>query len=173
MDNTLLPLLIILLLAICYVSTDYSNNNNKSKNDNGGMLICLLLVGIVIFVLMSNLNKTSENFMAPVKHDEKVIQELKSNKEMYQLVNPVYYSNAPVTCPHSLTEDIASVNFPTVDGTNNEGAPRYAFMFAKNQAHPRCCPSTYSTDRGCVCLTKEQKKFLTRRGGNKSDCSSY
>ena len=37
-------------------------------------------------------------------------------------------------------------------------------MLANNYASLNCCPSTYSTDRGCVCLTKKQTDFLSRRG---------
>lgn len=43
------------------------------------------------------------------------------------------------------------------------------FIFAKNKASPLCCPSNYMTDRGCVCMTKEQSEFIhARRGGNKN-----
>jgi len=43
------------------------------------------------------------------------------------------------------------------------------FMFAKNKASPECCPSTYSTDQGCVCTTPQQRKFIgEQRGNNKN-----
>lgn len=73
--------------------------------------------------------------------------------------------HSPVGSPHQLTEDITSSNFPTVDGQPNSA--RHMFMFAKNQAHPECCPSIYSTDRGCLCLTQEQENYLQSRGRNK------
>ena len=53
---------------------------------------------------------------------------------------------------------------PTVDG--KRGSPRSMFMFAYNQCHPECCPSTYSCDRGCVCTTPRQRRWLARRGNN-------
>ena len=31
---------------------------------------------------------------------------------------------------------------------------------------PECCPSTYSSDNGCVCLSPEDKKQIALRGGN-------
>lgn len=41
-------------------------------------------------------------------------------------------------------------------------------MFTSNISSPSCCPSTYSTYGGCICSTKEQRKFVgERRGGNK------
>lgn len=41
-------------------------------------------------------------------------------------------------------------------------------MFTSNISSPSCCPSTYSTYGGCICTTKEQRKFVgEQRGGNK------
>jgi hypothetical protein len=43
------------------------------------------------------------------------------------------------------------------------------FVFANSYASPDCCPSTFSTDRGCVCTTDFQRKFIgEQRGANKS-----
>ena len=51
---------------------------------------------------------------------------------------------------------------PTVDG--QEGSPQSLFMFAYNQSSPACCPSTYSTDLGCVCTTPEQRRWIENGG---------
>lgn len=43
------------------------------------------------------------------------------------------------------------------------------FIFSNNVASLDCCPSTYSTDGGCICSTKKQRKYIgERRGNNKS-----
>jgi hypothetical protein len=45
------------------------------------------------------------------------------------------------------------------------------FQFAYNYASPACCitsPSQFSTDRGCVCLTPNQAKYMGSRGNNKN-----
>jgi hypothetical protein len=55
---------------------------------------------------------------------------------------------------------------PTVTG--NKEDPNSLFMFAFNQSHPDCCPSTFSTSTGCVCTTKEQREHINKRGGNRS-----
>lgn len=31
-----------------------------------------------------------------------------------------------------------------------------------------CCPSTYSTDRGCLCVNKEQNELFLTRGMNRT-----
>lgn len=53
---------------------------------------------------------------------------------------------------------------PTVDG--QEGSPRSMFMFAYNQSSPECCPSTYSSDQGCVCTTPEQRRLIENGGSS-------
>lgn len=35
------------------------------------------------------------------------------------------------------------------------------FLFTHNQASPECCPSTWSTDRGCVCMPGSPFKRIT------------
>lgn len=71
----------------------------------------------------------------------------------------------PVGDDVALTDDPASYSFPTIDGDPN--SPQKLFMFAHNQVSPKCCPSTFSTDRGCVCLTQKQRDLINGRGGNR------
>lgn len=43
------------------------------------------------------------------------------------------------------------------------------FIFARSYASPDCCPSTFSTDRGCICNSDQLKAFVgEQRGGNVS-----
>lgn len=46
-------------------------------------------------------------------------------------------------------------------------------MLASTKFKPECCPSTYSTASGCVCLIDQQKIFLSQRGGNNFPVSEY
>ena len=57
-------------------------------------------------------------------------------------------------------------NSPSVDGSLS--APKNMFMFAYNQCRPECCPSTYTCDKGCVCTTEQQRKFINSRGYNRN-----
>jgi hypothetical protein len=56
---------------------------------------------------------------------------------------------------------------PPVDGKKN--SPKSLFMFAYNQSSPACCPSTYSSDKGCVCTTHEQRRWLESGGSSNRD----
>ncbi len=40
------------------------------------------------------------------------------------------------------------------------------FIFARSKASLQCCPSTYSTDRGCICPS--DMNMLNQRGNNKT-----
>ena len=61
----------------------------------------------------------------------------------------------------------------SVDGTGN--APKSMFPFAYNKCDINCCgDSPFTCSGGCVCLTKEQKRFLSSRGwNNKYDACSF
>ena len=47
-----------------------------------------------------------------------------------------------------------------------DDTPLYAFSNNKQSAD--CCPSAFSGDLGCVCLTSEQKAMFGSRGGNRA-----
>lgn len=47
------------------------------------------------------------------------------------------------------------------------------FVFSRSISSPVCCPSTYSTDRGCVCTTDYQRKFIGERRGRNRDNEDY
>ena len=37
-----------------------------------------------------------------------------------------------------------------------------------NKVNSDCCPSAFTTDTGCVCLSDEQKNLMASRGGNRA-----
>tara|TARA_B100000963_G_C22632501_1_gene675719 strand:+ start:3658 stop:4059 length:402 start_codon:yes stop_codon:yes gene_type:complete len=46
------------------------------------------------------------------------------------------------------------------------------FVFQKNQAHPSCCPATFSTSTGCICTTPEQRNLIGVYDGNNKNFPS-
>ena len=42
------------------------------------------------------------------------------------------------------------------------------YQFEGNKMGPECCPSPFSGDRGCICLTDSQVAQFASRGGNKT-----
>jgi hypothetical protein len=41
-------------------------------------------------------------------------------------------------------------------------------FLAENKFDSKCCPSFYSGDSGCPCISPEQMKYLNSRGGNRT-----
>jgi hypothetical protein len=42
------------------------------------------------------------------------------------------------------------------------------YMFESNKVGADCCPSPFSGDLGCICLTDKQRAEFASRGGNRS-----
>lgn len=164
--TNLLPIVLILLLGIVYVSL----SKDKSK-----IFLMLAVVLAILYLCMLNLRENYTNY-APVNHKTGVCSGhdltgkvglnhkftydnllLKNNVSDHPLVSDVTIFS-PVGDGIRLTSDISPEKLPTVDGT--PGKPNKMFMLAHNQCRPECCPGLYSCDRGCVCLTDEQKKFI-------------
>ena len=41
-------------------------------------------------------------------------------------------------------------------------------FLAKNKTGADCCPSVFSTDTGCLCLSDAEKSMMATRGGNRA-----
>lgn len=46
--------------------------------------------------------------------------------------------------------------------------PNKLMLLADNKVSSDCCPSAFSNDLGCVCLTPSDNSFFASRGGNRS-----
>jgi hypothetical protein len=51
---------------------------------------------------------------------------------------------------------------------NNPMDTNKLMLLAGNQVSSDCCPSTFNTDTGCVCLTDMDRKLFAHRGGNRA-----
>lgn len=55
-------------------------------------------------------------------------------------------------------------NLPPIDGKKGQ---KKMFMLANNKCSLECCPSTFSCDKGCVCMNQDQRDFINLRGKNR------
>jgi len=94
---------------------------------------------------------------------------LKSQIATAPLMKKVFLTS-PVGDDILLTEDPASKNFPTVDGTPN--ADKHLFVFANNNSGIGC-RSQYSTSTGQVCISPEQLNMFMHRGKNLTAPQEY
>ena len=182
--NSLIPLLFIVVLAVIYASMLKESSHRL-----------LLLLGILVLVLVFCFitlwrRQTAESFIgAPVdyalgkcggfdyskvggditpkigNYDGLLLGNTKLNNQILPRDKVAYFS--PVGDAYGLNPEAnESKLYPTVDGKKD--SPHQMAMFAYNRVSPDCCPSTYSSDRGCVCMTAEQSDFINRRGNQKS-----
>ena len=91
------------------------------------------------------------------KYDQSCVKE--DDRELINK-NPDYKLNYIFQNSSHMSEYV-----PNPDENNPEDVGS-KFMFNFNKCSPRCCPSTYSSDCGCVCTSDKQRNFINRRGGN-------
>ena len=83
--------------------------------------------------------------------------------------DPMIFNN--VGDGYILKDAMNSDMYPTVDG--QPGSAKSMFILKNNQVGPQCCPSIYSSDLGCVCMSPEQNKMFGGRGGNLTSPQEY
>ena len=175
--NSLVPLVLLLLLAVLFAAS-YSKVNNR----------LLIIVSVLLVTLVLCYFQMKEQFSnyAPVMHTmgrcggydirgkDSVtpiggayggLRLTAPGKPDYPLVSDVTIFS-PVGDGIKLTEDLTAHRFPTVDG--EKGKPQHLFMLAHNQSKPECCPSTFSSSLGCVCMSQKQRDYINQRGGNRT-----
>ena len=62
------------------------------------------------------------------------------------------------------TEPTSSGGVAPVGGSEDSNKLMY---LVGNKTDTNCCPSSFNTDTGCICLSDSQKDFMASRGGNK------
>jgi hypothetical protein len=179
--NSLLPLILLLILAILFAA---SNTKYETK--------MLVIAGLVLgFLLLCHVNMREKfSTYAPVLNSMGECGGIKLNDidKVYpvggNMANLKLHGQArpelpllsevtifsPVGDGIRLTSDLASNKYPTVDG--QQGKPKHLFMLAHNQSSPYC-RSTFSTDRGQVCTTENQRRFINSRGGNRNGATIF
>lgn len=51
---------------------------------------------------------------------------------------------------------------------NNPLDSNKLMLMVGNTVSKDCCPSSFNTDTGCVCLTEQDRRLFASRGGNKA-----
>lgn len=161
--------IIVLILISCFL--DFINYN--IINDT---IKILLLIALLISILHNNKSEGFTNKVGPysdldlskfIRNTNVPLKEPKFYSNECNLKGDESYAYTQNKCGTPLTQDIDSNHRPTVDGSPGMNKKKL-FMLTYNQCKPECCPSTYTCSNGCVCLTDNQRDFLTKRGHNKS-----
>jgi hypothetical protein len=113
------------------------------------------------YIKYNNNNCNSWNNLQPTeikeKYDQSCIKE--DDRELINK-NPDYKLNYIFQNSSHMSEYVPNPDENVPEDVGNK------FMFNLNKCSPRCCPSTYSSDCGCVCISDKQRNYINRRGGN-------
>lgn len=156
----MLSLIIIIFILIVSIYAIYITKNEKLKYliVLSTILILLLIRNKETFLNYAPLSGEKPFYSAPVPGSY-ADRNFKNCKQQ----NVPLLTKATITSPVGddiqLTNDPVSYSFPHVDGTPDSA--QSLFMFKHNQSSLACCPSTFSDDRGCICLTENQRKMFS------------
>jgi hypothetical protein len=182
--DLLIPLVFIILLSIVFVATQKKTNNKLLS-----LLAVVALILLFCFIQMKNEYEGFVSNMAPLDYkmgkcggiNAKDMESIERPDRQYDglvigaggkqdyslLTNDKVAYHSPVGDAYSLNPDLAMTEtYPSVDG--NSKSPKHMFMFAYNRSSPECCPSTFSSSRGCVCMSNNQRNYINSRGSNKT-----
>ena len=98
-----------------------------------------------------------------------------STKEKFTLRgSPVAYNMGSGVPDDTFSQSGAAINSNMYASLENNVAGQVPlpeselFLFYNNKFSPECCykPQQYSSSTGCACISVEQMKYLSSRGGN-------
>lgn len=132
--------------------------------------LLLIVAIIVIFFFLSYSNTTIQKFENAPQEEFKELEEIDNLDDQFKDItvgNPISQANknAPTSDKNETVQN-PYVYFGTpIDLKDNFMALPQKSMtyFANQKASPDCCPSTYTTDRGCVCWSAPQDTEYRRR----------
>lgn len=62
---------------------------------------------------------------------------------------------------------MSSEHMPVGPTPQNHPLEENIMLLEGNEVSASCCPSTFTTDKGCVCLSGSDRRLFASRGGNK------
>jgi len=107
------------------------------------------------------------NFSAPTA----VAQEVKEKFAQRQVGMPLDMQSVDGPTPtgyNGVSPLLGSEPKPLSEKPYEMANDQELFQFQNNRISGECCPSPFSSDRGCVCLTDAQIKQFESRGGNRA-----
>jgi len=126
---------------------------------NRSIFVGLLFVAALAFALVG-----STMMSRPVQTEEK---ETFAQREVGMPLDMQAVEGATGVAGYSGTPPLlGSEPKPISDKPYDMANDNELFLFEGNRMSADCCPSPFSGDRGCICLTDKQMKEFQSRGGN-------
>ncbi len=128
-----------------------------------------LIVTIFVAALLAGLFLLGSTYVVPVKTTQTKEKETFMQQErampldMQSVEGPVGVQGYSGT-PPLLGSEPKDVPLKPYEMANDSEL----FAFQNNKIGADCCPSPFSSDTGCVCLTDAQIQDFSKRGGNRA-----
>lgn len=173
--NSLLPLLILLILGVIYVGTSGDNNSLIG--------IFAIIIALLFFFMIDN-QCNVEQFQSDINacgyndpRNEALrwnrVQGNIRNNRLRNLNNIRLRDDPDAARNYPLISEPGHTTPPGEDIKQSRPSPDNMFILAHNQSSPDCCPSTFSDSRGCICTTEAQRNYINKRGGNRTQATSF
>lgn len=127
------------------------------------LFIAAVLAGVFVRYASTSPIKKTEDSDSEGEKEGFAQREVGMPLEMQTVTGSVGVSGYNGTPPLLGSEPKAVPERPYDMANDNE-----LFQFESNKMSADCCPSPFSGDRGCVCLTDKQIAEFASRGGNRS-----
>jgi len=126
------------------------------------LFLAALLAGLFLQYSASPIKKTKEEAQS-AKKETFMQQERAMPLDMQTVEGPVGVQGYSGT-PPLLGSEPKEVPLKPYEMANDSEL----FAFQNNKISADCCPSPFSSDTGCVCLTDAQIQDFGKRGGNRA-----
>lgn len=127
------------------------------------LFLAAVLAGVFVRYASTSAIKKTEDSDSEGEKEGFAQREVGMPLEMQTVTGSVGVSGYNGTPPLLGSEPKAVPERPYDMANDNE-----LFQFESNKMSADCCPSPFSGDRGCVCLTDKQISEFASRGGNRS-----
>ena len=106
---------------------------------------------------------------------------MKARVELLVLIGLLgLYLGSTMLCSCMRYEGMSNIGdcntFSSLKGNKGPGVPLpegEMLIFKGDRSSPECCPATYSTSQGCLCITEDQMEYLNERGGNRTLAGAF
>ncbi len=127
------------------------------------LFLAALLAGLFVRYASASPIKKTEDSDSESEKETFAQREVGMPLDMQAVTGSVGVSGYDGTPPLLGSEPKAVPERPYDMANDNE-----LFQFQDNKMSADCCPSPFSGDRGCVCLTDKQIADFSSRGGNRN-----
>lgn len=127
------------------------------------LIACFFLLFLGLYLVEGIVTKSTHRNTSSQYNSVSVTEESFNSNLIEPNKLQVYQGNMLPITPSDIQLDTNNPSAPSIDGVSKDTS---MFMMAFNKCDPSCCPSPYSCDRGCVCMTKDQINYVGTRGFN-------